>query len=107
MKTSWESMKLALPKFIMPFLFISYPSILSFNWEGFIVFIIAGVGFMALSAGIQSGWGWWQQILLIILGVVILFIPAGKLIWIFVLVTIVIFFILWNRFADSVVPAKG
>ena len=102
--TSWESMKLGAPKFILPFFFISYPAILSFSIDGLIAFIIAGVGFMALSAGLQSNWGWRQRILLLILAVAILLSPSGIWDWLFVPVTVVIFFFLWKYNERRITP---
>jgi TRAP-type uncharacterized transport system fused permease subunit len=104
LKTCWESMKLGSPKFIMPFYFISYPAILSFSPKGFIAFFIAGVGFVALSAGIQSAWGWWQQGLLIVLGAVLLLSPPGALVWVLITVTLVAFPLMWKRYSNQVVP---
>ena len=91
----------------MPFYFISYPAILSFSLKGFVAFFIASVGFVALSAGIQSAWGWWQQILLIVLGAVLLLSPPGALVWIMVAITLVAFPLMWRRYSDKVVPVTA
>jgi TRAP transporter 4TM/12TM fusion protein len=104
MKTCWEAMKLGSPKFILPFFFISQPAILSFVHKGIIPFIIASVGFVALSAGIQSGWGWWQQALLLALSAVILIFPHSSLVWVPVVVVLMVLPILWKRYSKTVTP---
>ena len=102
MRTCWESMKLGLPKFIMPYIFIAYPSILSLTWEGFVAFFIASVGFAALSAGIQSGWGYIPQIILTVLGFAVLFIPAHGAVWFFVVPTAILMIVFWRRYNPKV-----
>lgn len=103
-KTCWESIKLGIPKFILPFFFISYPEILSLSPQGFTAFLIASIGFMALSAGIQSGWGVWQQVLLIALAVMILTFPTGLYLWISIFITVIVFPILWKTYSGRVRP---
>ena len=106
-KTCWEAMKLGSPKFIMPFLFVAYPSILSFSAKGFHTFFVFGIAFCALSAGIQSGWGWWQQILLLALGAVPFIIPVNYVAWICAAATVVVLPLLWKIYAGRVVPARA
>jgi TRAP-type uncharacterized transport system fused permease subunit len=107
MKTCWESMKLGSPKFIMPFLFVAYPAILSFSGTGFLTFLIFGIAFCALSAGIQSGWGWWQQILLLALAALAIAFPVSIIAWICTAATVVVLPILWRHYAGRVVPARN
>lgn len=106
MKTCWESMKLGSPKFIMPFLFVAYPAILSFTGTGFVTFLIFGIAFCALSAGIQSGWGWWQQLLLLALGALAIAFPVSSIVWICTAATVIVLPILWKYYAGRVVPAQ-
>jgi TRAP-type uncharacterized transport system fused permease subunit len=101
LSTCWESMKLGAPKFILPFFFISYPEILSFTFEGFVAFLIATVGFITLSAGIQSEWGFFPQMAMIVLSCIVLFVPAGFYLWVSMVVTIVLFPIFWKRYAKK------
>jgi TRAP transporter 4TM/12TM fusion protein len=107
LKTCWEAMKLGSPKFIMPFLFVAYPSILSFSAKGLQNFIVFGIAFCALSAGIQSGWGWWQQILLLFLGALPFLIPVSYIAWICAIVTIVVLPLLWRTYSSRVSPVKA
>jgi len=105
MKTAWEAMKLGAPKFILPFIFIMEPEILSFSSKGIVPFIISGVGFAALSAGIQSGWGWWQQLLLIALSVATFLSSAITYKLFFAGITFTALFILWKRYNHKVKAA--
>jgi TRAP transporter 4TM/12TM fusion protein len=107
MRTCWESMKLGLPKFIMPFIFITYPAILSFTIDGFMAFIIAGIGFIALSAGIQSAWGYGPRILMSILGIILIFVPMKNFTWIMVAVTVLLFLVFWRRFKGHMKKGEG
>jgi len=107
LKTCWESMKLGSPKFIMPFIFVTYPTILNFNIEGFVVFIISGLGFLALSAGIQSGWGWWQQLLLTTLGVLTILLPNISTSLALGSLSLILLVIFWRLYADRVVPTPS
>jgi len=103
-KTAWESMKLGVPKFILPFIFIMEPGILSFSSKGIVPFIISSIGFAILSAGIQSGWGWWQQLLLIVLSVAI-FLPLKLTFKLFFAgIALIAFFIMFRAYADRVKP---
>lgn len=106
MKTAWESMKLGAPKFILPFIFIMEPEILSFSSKGIVPFIISGVGFAALSAGIQSGWGWWQQLLLIALSIATFLSSAITYKLFFAGITLIALCILWKRYDHKVKPAS-
>jgi len=105
LKTCWEAMKLGAPKFILPFFFIAQPQILSFSSGALIPFFIASVGFIALSAGIQSGWGWWQQGLMLFLSAVILFIPESSFVWSPVAAVVILLPILWKRYSKTVVSS--
>ena len=105
MKTAWESMKLGAQMFILPFIFVMEPGILSFSSKGIVPFIISSIGFLALAAGIQSRWGWWQQLLLIVLSVAI-FLPLALTYKLFFAgITLIALLILWKRYADKVKPA--
>ena len=97
-------MKLGAPKFILPFLFVTYPSIITLTFEGFLTFILTGIGSFALSAGMQSGWGWWQQGILFALGIAIIISPLGIVAWVIALITVVLMTVLWRKYADKVVP---
>lgn len=96
LETCWESMKLGAPKFILPFIFITYPAILSFTPSGFEMFLISGVGFAALCAGLQSGWVWWQRGAMLLLGVLILCPTATWLLWVLLIITLILFPLLWH-----------
>lgn len=100
--TCWESMKLGFPKFIMPFMFIAYSKMLSFSLGGFYVFILGAVAFCALSAGIQSGWGWWQQGLLIIISAVALYPTPAYVTWTAVGILAVIFPVMWWKCSSKI-----
>ena len=86
----WESMKLGFPKFILPLVFITQPEILEFNFLGFQHFIIAFVGFIAVSAGIQSGYGVLPQAILMCLGLITIFIKSVTLSLLPMVVTILL-----------------
>lgn len=94
--TCWQSMKLGAPKFILPFIFITYPDILTFTPAGLEMFLISGVGFAALCAGLQSGWVWWQRVAMLVLGVLILCPTAAWLLWVLLAITVVLFPLLWH-----------
>jgi len=47
--TFWESCKLALPIFMLPFMFVSAPDLLSLNWAGVKVFFIAASATISIS----------------------------------------------------------
>lgn len=96
LETCWESMKLGAPKFILPFIFVTYPAILSFTPAGLEVFLISGVGFVALCAGLQSGWVWWQRVAMLVLGTLILCPTAAWLLWVLLAITVVLFPVLWR-----------
>lgn len=96
LETCWESMKLGAPKFILPFIFITYPDILRFDLAGLEVFLISGVGFAALCAGLQSGWVWWQRLAMLVLGALILCPTATWLLWVLLAITVVLFPLLWH-----------
>ncbi len=107
LRTCWESMKLGFPKFILPFFFVSYSSILSLSLEGFWAFLLASIGFIAISAGFQSGWGKWPQAVLLILGTAILIIPSGFAGWALALLTAVLVVLMWRRFGGKIKPAPA
>ncbi len=96
LETCWESMKLGAPKFILPFIFITYPDILRFDLAGLEVFLISGVGFAAVCAGLQSGWVWWQRGAMLVLGTLILCPTATWLLWVLLAITLVLFPVLWR-----------
>ena len=104
LKTCWETIKLGAPKFILPFIFVSYPEILSFSWDGFVVFFISSVGFIALSAAIQSNWGWQRRGILLVLAILTLFSPNRPLVWILVVVTAVLFIAFWRQIKGTSSP---
>ncbi|MEW5913458.1 MAG: TRAP transporter fused permease subunit [Thermodesulfobacteriota bacterium] len=96
LQTCWQSMKLGIPKFLLPFIFVTYPDILKFTPGGFLVFLISGVGFAALCAGLQSGWVWWQRGIMLVLGTLILVPTATWLDWALLSITVVVFPLLWR-----------
>jgi len=100
--TCWESMKLGFPKFILPVVFITRPDILKFNLMGITAFCVCCVSFLALSAGIQSGWGLWQQAILFALGFYLLFATTSYM-WITMVITILVFCIMWIKYNQRVV----
>jgi TRAP-type uncharacterized transport system fused permease subunit len=106
MRTSWESIKLGLPKFILPFIFITQPKLLSFSLSGVGPFVLSSLGFIALSAGIQSGWGYWQQALLMVLGAGV-FILTGYYSWACAILILLIFPVLWAKYNKLVVVKKN
>jgi TRAP-type uncharacterized transport system fused permease subunit len=97
-------MKLGAPKFILPFFFITQPEILSFSSAAFMPFIIASVGFIALSAGIQSGWGWWQQTLMILLSAAILIFPKSTFVWIPIIAVLIFIPMIWRQHSKAIGP---
>jgi len=101
--TCWESMKLGFPKFILPFVFVTQPGILEFNLEGFGLFISAFFGFAGLSAAIQSGYGWWQQILLFILGIACILIENLLIGILICTVTLIVLYFMWKKYSDKAI----
>lgn len=72
--TCWESMKLGLPIFILPYFFVSYPELLTFSGAGLKSFVMALAGLLALASSLQALWSFKLRIILALLGLIILFV---------------------------------
>lgn len=53
METAWESMKLGVAKYLLPFCFIFQPNLLKLDGDGLVAFLRVGVGIIAITAGLQ------------------------------------------------------
>jgi len=89
METAWESMKLGVAKYLLPFCFILNPELLEFNSTGLIVFLFNLTGIIFITIGIQLKFtslsqGVLIKLVLIILGYYILFYSNVKLIFLFI-----------------------
>jgi TRAP transporter 4TM/12TM fusion protein len=107
MKTSWESMKIGNPKFLLPFIFILKPELLTFSLKGLTAFIICIIGFGALSAALQSGWGRWRQTLLFLLSIGTLFAANEMLTYLLAAVTVILFTLFWKFHSEQAFRFKN
>lgn len=83
--TCWESIKLSLAFFLLPFVFCTRPDILSFSVRGLAVFIPCAIGLAGMVVGIQGFskgiFGMARRALLIIFGALSLFHAEDIVVW--------------------------
>lgn len=75
--TCWESMKLGIPIFILPYFFVSYPDLLTLTANGFLDFTLALCGLLALAGALQAPWSKLTRAVLMVIGCAILFVPLA------------------------------
>ena len=85
METAWESMKLGVAKYLLPFCFIFQPNLLKLDGDGLVAFVRVGVGIIAITAGLQIRYpgtvASLTRALLLVVGFLALFSSYAVLAW--------------------------
>jgi TRAP transporter 4TM/12TM fusion protein len=103
MKTGWESTKLGLSGYIVPFMFVYAPALVlrPLSWMTAWMFFIAFVGAVIASMGV-SGWflgrriPWWERILLVVSAVTLIFPTVDSTIYAAVVLMLYYFYRKWQ-----------
>jgi len=114
-RTAWTAVRMGLPLFLLPFVFIFKPEILAANLATTpIAFLQLFVGFSAITFGINSKTqgitGYSIRVLLFVLGITAVFFSANYIVWpvifVIVIITVLYFMVAKRRERTEKVPIQ-